>query len=251
MKIYIKCAVSVDNLKSQFGKDIDDKTFDDLLLLDPTYKQNSNKGGKYCPWIFKQYNKGNLTTSYFGDLKEALSDFAKNAKNYTYSDLGRYTNVNDFLTDAEKVIHRELTYKEKAKQLKKEAHNAGDTDKKLLAKDGVWEMWQPLTHAGSISLARWGGKKAFWCTAHQGTSQYWEQHIEHSPMYIFINTSDPGEKYQLQFTPTNERGYDEYAEWYDFNNDEQPLSSFHAFMKKHPKFSNLLDIDSRNYHGAW
>ena len=234
MKVYIKSAVSIDNLKSQFGQDIDDTMFDKLIHLDPTTVSNSTHGGKYCPWILKQYNKGNLKSSDFTNLKDALSNFAKNYKKYPYSDIGRYATVKDFLEAAKEVGNRPLTEKEQAKMLKKSAHNAGDEDKKLLAKDGVWELWQPLTYAGSISLARWGGQKAEWCTAYEGDDSYWRSYIRQGPLYIFINTSNPDEKYQLHF---------ESDSWYDFYDTDLGIEDFYEFLSNHSKFGNALNLE--------
>ena len=39
---------------------------------------------------------------------------------------------------------RELTEEEKARQLKKDAHHANSRDKRFIAEDGDWELWQPL-----------------------------------------------------------------------------------------------------------
>ena len=231
MKIYIKSAVSIDNLKSQFGQDIDDDLFDKLLLIDPTTNPNSSQGGKYCPWILKQYNKGNLETSEFSNLKDALSYFTKNSKKYTYSDIGRYATVDEFLDAFEEVSARPLTDKEQAKMLKKSAHKAGDKDKKLLAKDGEWELWRPLTQAGSISLARWGGVKADWCTAYEDKDTHWKDYIDEGPLYIFINTSDPGEKYQVSLARN---------EFNDIDNIELRMDGFYRFIGKHPNFNKFF-----------
>ena len=58
MKRYIRAAVPIANLRTQFAPDMDDQQFQQLIELDPSADFEKNKGGKYCPWIFRQYNKG-------------------------------------------------------------------------------------------------------------------------------------------------------------------------------------------------
>ena len=90
MKFYIKSVVSIDNLKTQFAEGMEDEKFKDLIELDPSANYAANKGGKYCPWIFRQYKKGNLPEEDFVNLKDALGYFLQNYKKYPKSDLGQY-----------------------------------------------------------------------------------------------------------------------------------------------------------------
>lgn len=236
MKVYVSAVVSIENLKTQFAPDMDGRKFEELIEIDPTADFQKNKGGKYCPWIFRQEKKGNLTQGDYVNLKDALGYFLQNYKKYPKSDIGQYKTVQEFLEDTETVGNRELTDKEKAKLLKKQAHHAGDSDKKFLVEDGDWEVWQPLTHAGSISLARTGGEKATWCTAYEGDDYYWKSYSRRGPLYIFINTKDPKEKYQLHF---------ESNSWYDIEDVSKGMNKFYEFCAEHPDIGDFFKVESK------
>lgn len=237
MKQYVRAAVPIPKLKEQFAPDMDDTTFQQLIELDPSADYEKNRGGKYCPWIFRQYNKGNLPEEQYTNLKDALGFFLQNYKKYPKNDLGQYKTVDDFLTDTEAVGNRELTDKEKAKLLKKQAHHASDQDKKFLVEDGTWEVWTPLTYPGSVSLARVGGTKATWCTAYEGDDYYYRSYTRRGPLYIFINTADYGEKYQLHF---------ESNSWYDINDSSRGMDNFYKFCDEHPAIKEYFDIKTVN-----
>ena len=240
MKLYIKAAKTLQQLKEQDAPDLDDELFQELIELDPSANFESGKGGKYCPWIFRQYKKGNISlndtsdsNSDYTNLKDALGYFLQNYKIYPKNDINQYKTVAEFLTDTETVGNRELTEKEKAKLLKKQAHHASDTDKKFLVEDGPWEVWTPLTYPGSVSLARVGGTKASWCTAYEGDDYYYRDYTRRGPLYIFINTSDYGEKYQLHF---------ESNSWYDINDRRLGMDAFYDFCKEHEKIAKFFEI---------
>ena len=96
MKTYISAAVPIAKLREQFAPDMEDQTFQDLIDIDPSADFEKNRGGKYCPWIFRQYNKGNLKESDYTNLKDALGYFLNNYKKYPKSDLGQYKTVEEF-----------------------------------------------------------------------------------------------------------------------------------------------------------
>jgi hypothetical protein len=243
---YINSAVSLENLRQQAAKPIFDdnpygeEIFKQLVEVDPTADYDNNKGGKYAPWIIRQYNKGALSPEDFTNLKDALKHFATQPKKYLHSDLGQYKTVKEFLEDAERVGNMPLTEKEKAKQLKKQAHHASTEDKEFITSDGVWELWVPKTHAGSISLAREGGTKARWCTAYDGNDYYWKQYTEGSragKLYIFLNTSNPKEKYQLHF---------ESNSWFDIEDDSLGMDKFYEFIADKPNFAEYFKVTDEN-----
>ena len=235
MKWYIKAAVSVENLKTQFAKGIPDSTFQEIVNIDPTSNFEAGKGGKYCPWIFRQYNSGNLTSEDFTNLKDALELFSRQYRKYPKPDLGQYKTLDEFLEATDAVGNRELSEKEKAKLLKKQAHHASDADKRFIVSEDNWEVWQPLTHAGSISLARDGGHKARWCTAYEGDTAYWDRYTSQGPLYIFLNKSNPDEKYQLHL-PTNS--------WYDIEDKAQGMPAFYQFCSEHPIIGKQFEVIS-------
>lgn len=244
MRIYVKSVVSLDNLREQAAKSIFDvnpengeEIFKQLIDVDPTADYTSNRGGKYAPWIIRQHNSGNLTEDEYTNLHDALSHFAKSPKKYTYSDLGQYKTVKDFLSDSERVGNIPLTEKERAKLVQKQARRSGDSDKEFLAQDGVWELWKPLTHAGSVALSEVGGDKARWCTAYAGNDYYFNHYTKNysdGNLYIFINTSDPSEKYQLHFDSNS---------WYDRNDTSLGMNNFYQFIADKPVFSNFFKVE--------
>jgi len=251
MRIF--AAVSLENLRQQVAKPIferyaDDSDYSDtpeqvfksLVDIDPTADYDNNKGGKYVPWIIRQYLKNNLDPANYTNLTDALKHFAISPKKYAHSDLGQYKTVQEFLDDAERVGNMPLTEKEKAKMLKKRAHQASTEDKEFIAEDGVWELWIPKTHAGSISLAREGGTKARWCTAYEGDDYYWRrytQYYDDGNLYIFLNTEDPGEKYQLHFGSNS---------WFDINDSSLGMPAFYKFISDKPVFAKYFNVDIDN-----
>lgn len=235
MKLYIRGTVSIENLKAQYGKKIPDDLFEELVRLDPTADFDTNKGGKYCPWIFRQYNKKDLKQSDFTNIADALMMFSRDYKKFPKPNIMDYQTVGEFIEDSHDVGNRELTDKEKKKLLKRHAHNAGDADKEFIVEDGEWEVWKPLTYAGSISLARTGGNKASWCTAYEGNDNYWRSYTSKGPLYIFLNKNNPREKYQLHI-PTNS--------WYDINDHSMGMSRFWDFCADHPAVAEYFKVRS-------
>ena len=237
MKVYISAAKTLQQLKEQDAPELDDSLFRTLVELDPTSDFEAGKGGKYCPWIMRQNKKGNLSEDDYNNLTDALAQFAKEYKIYPKHDINQYATVKEFLNDTETVGNRELTEKEKARMLKKQAHHASDTEKKFLVEDDEWEVWQPLTYAGSISLARQGGEKASWCTAYEGNDYHWKSYTSRGPLYIFINKKDNNIKYQLHF---------ETNSWFDKNDNSQGMDAFNKFCSEHPVIAKFFEIESKD-----
>lgn len=245
---YICAAVSIENLRQQAAKPIFDNNspeegeeiFKQLIEIDPTADYESNKGGKYAPWIIRQYNKGNLDERNYQNLRDALKHFAVQPRHYNHTDLGQYKTVEEFLQDSARVGNLPLTEKEKARILKKQAHRASTEDKEFVTSDGVWELWIPKTHAGSISLAREGGTKAEWCTAYEGRDYHWKHYTEgyrEGTLYIFLNTSDPKEKYQLHFGSNS---------WFDIHDDSLGMTKFYEFIADKPNFAAYFKVTNEN-----
>lgn len=230
---YVSSAVHIDKLISQFPT-INESDFDEVLRLDPTFKEGSTSGGKYAVWLLNQFSKGNFDSRDYSNVKDALEMFVKRSKVFTYSDLGRYKTVDEFLDDSARVGEIPLSDSESQKELQRNIHNAGDGDKKLLAKDGKWELWQPLTYEGSISLAQYGGQKAKWCTAYSGSDSSWKGYSARGSIYIFINTKNPKQKYQS--CPATKSWF------YNFSDKELGLDKLLTFLDQHQPFAEALDL---------
>ena len=242
MKVYIRASRTVEQLETQDGNGLPKPLIKQLIQLDPTSDYDNGKGGKYCPWIIRMHKSGSLKKEDYRNLADALEQFAKDFRKYPVQDINQYKSVEDFLNDTHEVGNRELTDKEKKKMLKKQAHSAADEDKKLLVEDGDWQVWTPLTYAGSISLARWGGEKASWCTAYEGNDSWYRSYTSKSPLYIFINTKNPGEKYQTNFG----RGPGDESWFYDIHDREQGKEAFLNFCAAHPKIGKFFEVKSEN-----
>jgi len=120
------------------------------------------------------------------------------------------------------------------KRYVKSVSSASNQDKVLLAKDGEWELWQPLTYEGSISLAEYGGEKAKWITTHPGGDAYWNWYSDRGPLYVFINTGNPRRKYQS--CPGAES-------WlHNFNDKDLGKFSLLRFLGQHKPFAEALDL---------
>lgn len=243
MKIYVR-AVTIEELENQYGKDegMTKKKFKSLINLDPTADYDTKKRGKYGPWIMKQNRLGNIREADYDNLKDALDLFRTDFKHFTNPDINRYKTVAEFLEDANRVGNRELTARELEKLHGKQAHQAGDSDKRFLCEDGDWELWTPLTYQGSIALARsGGGKQAEWCTAWTRSDSYYKSYTSRGPLYIFLNKNNTGEKYQSHF------GADGRNSWfYDINDHDQGEGAFFAFLDKHPVFKKFFKVRDEN-----
>lgn len=236
MKMYISAAMPLEDYRKHHPE-VDDERFEELLALDPTVDKQRNRSGKYTDWIFLRNKDGTLTDENYHNLKDALPHFMQNSKKYTYQDLGRYKTVDEFVEDSHRVGNMKKTDAEKAKELKKEAHRANRTEEnenvKLLGRDGIWELWQPKTYAGSIALARKGGAKAGWCTAWEGDDHNYRRYTSEGPLYIFIDTTNPRNKYQIHF-PTKQ--------FCSFENSNKGMTGFEKFLADKPTFQEILDF---------
>lgn len=243
MRTYIRAALTLEQLKDQFAKDIPDEVLEGLIRIDPTANPAQNRPGKYTPWIVKQYNKGNISEQDVLDsncqsITDALDDFKTRGRRYAHTDLQQYKTVDEFLEDSRRVGNEGLTDKEKAKALKKAAHRASDGAKEFVTSDGDWEMWIPLTHAGDISLARDGGPKAEWCTAYEDPSaKWWKHYTSMGPLYVFLNKANPYEKYQWHL---------ETKQFCDIKDHNFGQEGFHAFLAQHPNFADYFKVEVIN-----
>ena len=252
MKLYIR-AVTIEELEQQYGKDpgMTKQRFKDLINLDPTadYKRTSpsaNKRGKYGPWIMKQNRLGNIGTAAndLDDLRDALQLFSTDYKHYPKSDINQYKTVEEFLTDSQRVGNRQLSARELEKLHGKQAHKAGDSDKKFLCEDGDWELWTPLTYQGSIALARsGGGPQAEWCTAWTRSDSYYKSYTSRGTLYIFLNKNNTGEKYQTCIYSDN---VENSCWFYNAADREQGRQAFFNFLDQHPNFKEFFKVQDTN-----
>jgi len=232
INVKLNAAVSIDNLKTQFANNLTEDEFNAIISLDVTTNLDKGIGGKYCPWLFRLYQKKDFNLNQASSIRDAIDYFERNKRRFEKKDIGQYKTMSEFLQTVDTVADTPLSDKELAKQRKKQVHSAGDQDKKLLARDGDFELWTPLTYEGSVSLAQAGGVKARWCTAYNGDDSYYKSYTAEGPLYIFINTKSPSEKYQS--CPA--------AESWFFNIEDRELGKreLYIFLAQHPAISSVF-----------
>ena len=249
MKVYVRAAKTIEQLRQQDAPGMDPDVFKELVEVDPTANFDQGKGGKYCPWIIRQYKSGNLKENDFANLRDALMLFGKQGKKFNSADINQYKDVTPFLEEANDVLNRPLTEKEKQKIAKKQSKQKSDSDRRLLIDDGEWEVWQPLTWSGSISLAYEGVKKgepcdsshpdnmkATWCTAGESSDHYFNYYTSQGPLFIFIPKNDPINKFQACFAAN--------SWWYDKYDDEHGQGAWIQFCQEHPKIGEFFETKS-------
>lgn len=250
MKVYIR-AVSIEELQQKYS-DIKPATFKLLINLDPTADFDTNKRGKYMPWVFKQYKLGNITDKLlknqgnYDTLRDALDMFAKEYRRYPHSDINQYKTVDEFMEDTHAVGNStpELSKRQKEREMHRRKKNAGDQDMQLLAEDGPWQLWKPLTQTGDDKLASLGatqdGEKASWCTAYTGAPgiRYWNNYSSQGPIYVFINQDDLLNKYQTCI---------EANQWFVNRRDiDEGKKAFLRFLDEHENIGKFFDHKIQN-----
>lgn len=174
---------------------IDDDTFNKLIRLDPTFKENVDRVGTYGRWLLELYKKTNQIPD--EHIKELLITFDKNKNHFPIEkrDINRYKSVEeleDMLNDTE----INLTQNQLAKQHRKEKHKVNLVqDANYLGQFGNYEVYIPETYAASCKL----GSGTTWCTASTSSENYFDSYTRQGNLYILINVNDPSKKYQIHF----------------------------------------------------
>ena len=185
-------------VKKQYPNMADD-LFMKLIAFDPTYNPNRDSVGTYGKWILNNYNKGNITDSDFGHLKDALSRFEDNKSKLIQKDIGKYKTLDelDAMLDDES-SYKELSHRQEVKQRQKARRNADlDEEASLVYEDDGWEVWIPHTYAASCKL----GQGASWCTASTERDYYYNYYKDNygGEYYIIINKKRPRRKISIPF----------------------------------------------------
>lgn len=260
MKVYIRAVATIQKLRDEFGKDMDEDTFDALINVDPTARPQQGKGGKYSPWIFRQHKKGNLDLAQQAQtLYDALQTFSVGNRPYQYTDLNQYKSVRDFLDDDRRASSDDaLTDRQRDRIAHRDAKQAAVSGDgiELVASDGDWEVYTPHTYSASIALAMVGvdtskpyaysynspkevedNMKATWCTA--ASNSWYNSYTADGPLYIFINRNDPINKYQ-SCPGAAMKG--RQAWFFDKFDHELGREGFFGFMKEHPGIGDVFEI---------
>ena len=118
-----------------------------------------------------------------------------------------------------------------------------------LVSDGDWTVYTPNTWAGAIALAMEGvdtsrpytgynasedNMKATWCTAGESSDHWYQHYTSKGPLYVFINSNDPINKYQS--CPAS-------GSWFfDKHDREQGKQAFLNFCSEHPKIGDFFEV---------
>lgn len=261
MKVYIR-AVSIEDLRKKYPK-IPDPKFKELINIDPTADYDSNKRGKYMPWVLKQYELGNLTPDTYSTVTDTLADLADPVRKRAYQekDVNKFTTVQDLIDAHTAAMNTEveLTRRQRQRNAHREARQAlaGENEGAftLVASDGDWEVFKPNNQAGDIALAMVGvdtskpytraagaspdNLKAEWCTAAEGSygQHYYDSYTSRGPLYVFINRKDPINKYQTCIYANGG------GEWmFDKNDRQQGKQFFLDFCAEHPSIGEYFRV---------
>ena len=196
---------------------IDLDTLRDLMMSDPTTKQDLESGeqeikkvGAYSQWIIKQwmglqqkadevYAYGSnewgvkleqLQEQFMEDLYKTTEDLQKFHRFKSQiaqekRDINKITSV-DELYDLTKGFSLEQATTTKADRVLKDAEMVYDGPN--------WEILIPKTKEASCHY----GANTRWCTA-GSSNNYFDHYSKDGPLYIIINKKDPTDKYQFHF----------------------------------------------------
>ena len=270
MKVYISAALTVQQLKDQYSEGIKNNLFKQIIEIDPTSNFEGGKGGKYCPWLFTQYKRGNLTPDTYQAVRDALSELADKVRSrrYEIKDINQYKTVQDLIDAhiAAQDVELELTDRQKERASHKQAKEiarkrlAGEAtnDITALVTDGTWTVYTPNTFEGSRALAEEGcdksrpytgydapadNMKAKWCTA--ADNHWYQSYTSRGPLYVFINSEDPINKFQ---SCPGSRSW-----FFDKYDREQGKQALLDFCSDHPKigdFFQVRNVDGVQYFGT-
>ena len=196
---------------------IDLDTLRDLMMSDPTTKQDLESGeqeikkvGAYSQWIIKQwmglqqkadevYAYGSnewgvkleqLQEQFMEDLYKTTEDLQKFHRFKSQiaqekRDINKITSV-DELYDLTKGFSLEQATTTKADRVLKDAEMVYDGPN--------WEILIPKTKEASCHY----GANTRWCTA-GSSNNYFDHYSKQGPLYIITNKKDPTDKYQFHF----------------------------------------------------
>ena len=170
--------------------DMSEEEFDEIIKLDPTYKEGSNSVGKYGKWLLGLYKKDNpleYDAELIYNVLNVYDNYKNDRKKEIEKDINKIKSINDLHDAVNSAGEAELS----ARQQEREKRNSKDI-KKVFG-DNKWEIWVPQSFAGSCTL----GKGTNWCTAYSENDSYYKQYTSKGPLYIFISKQNPKEKYQL------------------------------------------------------
>ena len=176
---------------------IPDEKFQEIIELDPTYKQGSTNAGTYGKWLLNLANKNGGDLPNLGHITDVLKRFDTSKKQLKNKDIMKFRSVqevDDYLNDEDN--YKEESARQKLRRVQNFVRKTDlikDADKVFDGND--WVIYVPKTYEASCKL----GRGTTWCTATTQSDNYYNMYNSDGPLYININKHNPDEKYQFHF----------------------------------------------------
>jgi hypothetical protein len=182
--IYILLKEDLVSIHDTYYDKIPDNIFKTLILIDPTFKQEENKLGKYGKWILNGYKKGK---EFFGNQKIPGEDSIK-LTNWL-KEFNIYKNKSDFpvkdimqIKNIESLAGIVEQYRPKHEESKELSTKEQDVTK--LYEDDAWLLLIPKTYEAECKY----GAHTRWCTTE---SEYtFNSYMRDGDLLILINKKD-------------------------------------------------------------
>lgn len=202
---------------------IDDRDFDGIIRLDPTFVEGRDSVGQYGKWLLNLFKKGKLNDE--GHIKDLLTRFEENKKYLKNRDIGQFKTpeeVDEYLNNEDN--YKDKSHRQEVRDRQKGRKNADLTkDAKVVYQDSDWTVWVPETYEASCKL----GQGSSWCTASTESDYYYKLYSRQGDLYIIINNHDEEEKYQFHFESGQFMNIDDYSIHIgDFLNKNEGLKGF-------------------------
>jgi hypothetical protein len=213
-KTYLEKKVNKEDLDvvyNKYYKDIDYKTFKEIVESDPTSTIDGKLYlGKYSKWLLNLFKNKKLKLEDLYKVKDYIELFDKQSVRNKLSILKR--NINNYESLGE--LAKEL---EPFKEDEEILSNQEKKDKNFVKSFNKFDLYIPRTFEDSCIL----GKGTEWCTATEKTDKWYKKY--HKPgreLLIFISKEEPKEKYQFHFrTKQFMDKFDEEIDIKEFLND--------------------------------
>lgn len=186
---FIRISDDIASVKAMFPT-IEQEKFEELIHLDPTYKEGVNSVGTYGKWILNLYKKNKLKEEDFYKVTDYLKQFEEKKKALANKDINQYKSLPDLID----VLNNTATPEKTKSQVKREIKNTDITkDAKLEFQSESWKIYIPLTYEASCKL----GANTEWCTASNSNAAYYKSYSNQGDLHILINNDGP--KFQFHF----------------------------------------------------
>lgn len=215
----------------------------------------TNSHSAYTTWLVKRvsednYLRDNVVDLYrdaassldkdqiVNSLRRSFAFYIKYSKLFRYQDINRYKKYSDWMDELQ-VINKQVEDKDSQQDEsrlligKVKAANGTEYD--------VYKL--PQGHEENrqiaIKLGRHKPGVSGWCTSHDSTTTFWNNHICREDLYIFINPNNRlVDKFQIQFG---------YGDSLPYNINDKPVKNFSTLIDYLPFYKFLHDKEGREY----